>query len=102
VFLTETGDGPPGQQTYSGRDGADGESFEYPGFEATGDAQEITIPLEDGSLRAYWGNLRGNRTLSTAGLGTLSIFVFPGQKEGEILIREVTFQPNDQQPENQP
>lgn len=93
VFLTESGDGPPGQQTYSGRKGADGESFEFSGFEATGDVQEIMIPLEDGSLRAYWGNLRGDRTLSTAGLGTLSLFVFPGQKEGTLVLYEVTFQP---------
>lgn len=93
VFLTETGDGPPGQQAYSGRNGADGESFEYAPFTMTGAAQEILLPLGDGSIRQYWGNQRGDRTVATGGLGTLSVFVFPHQGAGEVTVESVEFRP---------
>ena len=93
IFLSELGDGPPGQQTYAGAKGADGESFEYAPFVATGETQEIRIPLEDASIRQYWGNQRGDRKLATGGLGTFSLFVFPGQGAGEIRIESLEFSP---------
>jgi hypothetical protein len=93
VFLSESGDGPPGLQTYSGRGGADGESFEYAPFVATGGVQEIRVPLGDATVRQYWGNQRGDRKVATGGLGALSIFVFPGQGSGEISVEALNFAP---------
>jgi hypothetical protein len=93
VFLSESGDGAPGLQTYSGREGADGESFEYAPFAATGGVQEICLPLEDASIRQYWGNQRGDRKVATGGLGTFSLFVFPGQGPGEIAVESLEFAP---------
>lgn len=91
LFLTESGDGPPGQQVYSGRAGGDGESFEFPVFQATGEEQTVEFSLKDGALRAYWGNQRGDRTLATAGLDKMSILVMPGTGNGKIQISQITF-----------
>ncbi len=93
VFLSESGDGPPGLQTYSGRGGADGESFEFTPFVATGEVEEIRLPLEDASIRQYWGNQRGDRKVATGGLGTFSLFVFPGQGSGEMSVESLDFAP---------
>lgn len=93
IFLTEDGDGPPGLQVYSGRDGADGESFEYSPFIATGEAQEITVALEEATVRRFWGNQRGDRKLATGGLRTFSLFVFPGQGSGEVTLHSIAFLP---------
>ena len=101
IFLTETGDGPPGQQTYQGVEGADGESFEFAPFTATGEWQEVEIPLQEASVRQYWGNQRGDRMLSTAGLGTLSLFVFPNQGAGRCFLEWIDFQPNTENKEDE-
>jgi hypothetical protein len=93
IFLTETGDGPPGQQVYQGENGADGESFEFRGFSGTGDPQEIVLNLDDGLVRRYWGNQRGDRVMSTAGLKTLSFYIPGGQGHGEVRITAATFEP---------
>jgi hypothetical protein len=93
IFLTETGAGPPGQQVYQGEHGADGESFEYRIFSGEGEPQEMVIKLDEGMVRRFWGNQRGDRVLSTAGLKTLSFYVFGGQGAGEVHITDAAFEP---------
>lgn len=93
IFLNESGGGPPDQQVYTGERGADGESFEYAPFTATGEVQRIILRLEEGSVRKYWGNQRGDRKIATGGLESLSFFVFPGQGDGELAVEAVEFGP---------
>lgn len=93
IFLSEYGSGPPGQQTYTGKLGADGEAFESLPFTANGTWQEILLPLEHLGLRQHWGNQRGDKTLVPSALERLSLYIAPQQPPGELVIAEVEFMP---------
>jgi hypothetical protein len=92
-FLTETGEAPPGAQVYQGLLGADGESYEFTSVTGTGEKTTYEFDLAQGSLRAYWGNQRGNSIIDLQSLKFLSLYVPGNQGGGQIVLSEVSFLP---------
>ncbi len=91
VLFNEAGAAGPGQPSYVGRAGSDGESYEFPAFTGTGKLETYVIDLHELDRRSSWGNQRGNQQLDLQALSTVDLY-FPGkQGDGELRLVSIWF-----------
>ena len=91
VLFNEVGAAAPGQASYVGRAGSDGESYELPAFSGTGKLESYVIDLHELDRRGSWGNQRGNQQLDLQALSSVDLYLPGKQGEGELRLVSVRF-----------
>ena len=91
VLLSESGAAAPGQASYSGQAGSDGESYEFPALTGTGKLETYVIDLNELDRRTSWGNQRGNLQLDLQALVTVDLYLPGKQGNGELRLVSMRF-----------
>ncbi len=91
IFLTESGNPDPSSTDPTGVNGADGESYSFPGFTGTGKWQTYEVDLDDLERRTAWGNQHGNNILDLQGLAAVDFSIAGGQGSGKMLVKDLEF-----------
>jgi len=89
LTLNESGAAPIGEQTYQGAHGADGESFISLPVRGVGEWQTYLFTLRDFDINRSYGNQRGNATLDTHALVSVSLLLPGTQPLSEVVIAGV-------------
>jgi hypothetical protein len=93
ITLNESGAAPPGEQTYVGARGADGEAFTSPPLVGTGAWATYDMPLADFALATGYGNQRGKCEIDTQALRAIGISLPGTQPACNLTIAAVTLAP---------
>jgi hypothetical protein len=91
VLMNEAGAAAPGQASYDGRAGSDGEAYEFPSFTGTGKLETYVVDLQELERRSSWGNQRGNQQLDLQALSTVDLYLFGKQGDGELRLVSIRF-----------
>ncbi len=91
VLLNEAGAGAPGQGSYVGQRGSDGESYEFPVLAGTGKLETYVVDLHELERRTSWGNQNGNLQLDLQALTTVDLYLPGKQDSGEVRVLSVRF-----------
>jgi hypothetical protein len=91
VLFNEAGAAAPGQASYAGRAGSDGEAYEFPSFTGTGKLETYVVDLAELERRSSWGNQRGNQQLDLQALSTVDLSVPGKQGDGELRLVSIRF-----------
>ena len=91
VLFNEAGAAAPGQASYAGRAGSDGEAYEFPSFAGTGKLETYVVDLQELERRSSWGNQRGNQQLDLQALSTVDLSLAGKQGDGELRLVSIRF-----------
>jgi hypothetical protein len=91
VYLSESGSADPSSKTFTGLNGADGESYSFPFLEGRGQWQNYRVHLQDLEKRASWGNQQGNNILDLQAVSDMDFYIPGGQGDGKIIIKNIRF-----------
>ncbi|HEX3853482.1 MAG TPA: beta-galactosidase [Polyangiaceae bacterium] len=91
VLFNEAGAAAPGQASYAGRVGSDGEAYEFPSFTGTGKLETYVVELQELERRSSWGNQRGNQQLDLQALSTVDLYLPGKQGDGELRLVSIRF-----------
>ena len=86
VLINEAGAAAPGQASYSGQAGSDGESYEFPPLTGTGKLETYVVDLHELDRRTAWGNQQGKQQLDLQALVTVDLYVTGKQGSGELRV----------------
>jgi len=91
VLCNEAGAAAPGQASYAGRAGSDGEAYEFPAFAGTGKLETYVVDLRELERRTSWGNQNGNQQLDLQALSTVDLYLPGKQGDGQLRLVAVRF-----------
>ena len=91
VMMSESGEAAPNMATYTGLNGADGESYTFPSLEGTGHWETYKVNLSDLERRTVWGNQKGNNILDLQALHSVQFYLPGNQATGRMLIKDLQF-----------
>jgi len=91
VYLSESGSADPSSKTFTGLNGADGESYSFPFLEGRGQWQNYRVRLQDLEKRASWGNQQGNNILDLQAVSDMDFYIPGGQGDGKIILKNIRF-----------
>jgi hypothetical protein len=93
VLLNEAGAAAPGQASYAGRAGSDGEAYEFPSLTGSGKLETYAVDLHELDRRSSWGNQHGNQQLDLQALSTVDLYLAGKQGDGELRLVAIRFAP---------
>ncbi len=91
VYMSEDGTAAPGQASYEGKNGSDGESFSFPQLQGTGRWETYHVDLSDLERRNVWGNQGGNNNLDLQAIHDVQFYVAGNQGAGKMLVKDMDF-----------
>lgn len=91
VHMSEAGTAAPGQASYEGVNGSDGESYTFPSFTGSGKWETYRVDLADLERRTVWGNQKGNQVFDLQVLHDVQFYVPGNQGSGKLLVKDLEF-----------
>ena len=89
--VEEAGCDKPGQTSYNGVNGTDGECYQSETMAGTGEWHEYVVKLSQMARFAYWGNQNGNQVLDRQAIKMVDILPAGNQGMGDIQVKSIVF-----------